>query len=319
MPQADQAVLFDQVVKQYERDGATFNAVDHIDLSVQPGEIFGLLGPNGAGKTTSIEMIAGLRLPTAGTVRVMGLDPAVDRDRIRQILAIQPQQAALFEHQTVAELLRVWASFYPNADSPDRVVEQLGLTESLNVRVTKLSGGQRQRLLVATALISQPQLLVLDEPSTGLDPAARQELWEALRSRNSDGGTVLLSTHSMEEAATLCDRVAILHKGRVAACGTPDELVRRHAPERQLVFTVDAGQDLDVLKNHGGVTQLTENRSNGSIKVSLATSDADALLGLVTAQLGARNIQVKDAGLEGVFLRLTGFSFEAADEKVQEA
>jgi len=249
----------------------------------------------------------------------MGLNPATDRDELRQVLAIQPQQAALFEQQTVAELLRVWASFYPNADNPDHVIAQLGLNEARNVRAAKLSGGQRQRLLVATALISRPKLLVLDEPSTGLDPAARQELWNAIRSRISDGGTVLLSTHSMEEAATLCDRVAILHKGRVAACGTPSELVRQHAPERQLVFTVDADQDLDALKSHPKVSHLVENRNNGAIEISLATSDADALLGLVTSQLGGRNIQVKEAGLEGVFLRLTGFSFDAADETTQEA
>lgn len=319
MPNADEAVLFDQVVKRYERNGAGFNAVDHIDLSVQRGEIFGLLGPNGAGKTTSIEMIAGLRTPTSGTIRVLGLHPQADRDRLRRLLAIQPQQAALFEHQTVVELLRVWASFYPDADDPDQVITRLGLDESRHVRSTKLSGGQRQRLLVATALISKPELLALDEPSTGLDPGARQELWAAVRSRQSAGGTVLLSTHSMEEAASLCDRVAIVHKGRIVACGTPDELVRQHAPERQLIFTVDAGTNLEPLKTHPKVTLLSEEHTDGHIEVHVATTDADALLGLVATQLGGRQIQMKDAGLEGVFLRLTGHSFEAADETKQEA
>jgi len=319
MPHAEPAVVFDRVVKRYEREGRAFNAVDHADLSVEPGEIFGLLGPNGAGKTTSIEIIAGLRRPTSGTVRVLGLDPAAERDRLRRVLAIQPQHAALFEQQTVAELLRVWASFYPDPEHPDHVITRLGLDEARNVRVAKLSGGQRQRLLVATALISRPKLLVLDEPSTGLDPAARQELWNAIRSRIADGGTVLLSTHSMEEAATLCDRVAILHKGRVVACGTPAELVRRHAPERRLIFTVDSGRDLDALRRHPKVSDLVENRRNGAIEISLSTGDADALLGLVTAQLGGRDIQVKEAGLEGVFLRLTGFSFDAADDTTEEA
>ncbi|MBB5627922.1 ABC transporter ATP-binding protein [Sphaerisporangium krabiense] len=312
-------MLFEQVVKRYERDGATFNAVDHIDLSVHAGEIFGLLGPNGAGKTTGIEMIAGLRVPTSGVVRVLGLDPVAHRDELRQVLAVQPQHAALFDQQTVTELLRLWASFYPKADRPEQVIARLGLTESANVRAAELSGGQRQRLLVATALISRPRLLVLDEPSTGLDPSARQELWGAVRSHRAGGGTVLLSTHLMEEAAGLCDRVAILHKGRVVACGTPGDLVREHAPERQLIFDVDPDADLTPLRAHAGVTHLVEDRVNGRLRVTLSTTDADALLGVVSGPLGGRRIQVKDAGLEGVFLRLTGSAFAPADEALQEA
>ncbi|MFI6499649.1 ABC transporter ATP-binding protein [Nonomuraea typhae] len=308
------AVSLDRVIKRYERNGRAFNAVDGVDLAIQPGGVFGLLGPNGAGKTTSMEMIAGLRVPTSGTVRVMGLDPTAYRAQLRQVLAIQPQHAALFEQQTVAELLRVWASFYPDAEDPDHLIAELGLTESRNVRTAKLSGGQRQRVLVATALISRPRVLVLDEPSTGLDPGARQELWTVIRARSGAGSAVLLSTHSMEEATALCDQVAIMHRGRVVASGAPADLIRKHAAERRLAFTVMHGTDLTVLRSHAEVSGLTENHDNGSVRVDLTTSDTDALLGLVTSRLSGRDIQIRDAGLEGVFLRLTGASFEAADE-----
>jgi ABC-2 type transport system ATP-binding protein len=315
MTPSDLTVLFDNVTKRYAGPHGEFAAVDGIDLTVKPGEIFGLLGPNGAGKTTSIEMLAGLRTPTSGTVRVLGLNPIAERDQLRQWLAIQPQQAALFEAQTVEELLRVWASFYPAPDAVDAVIDALGLTESRDVRTTKLSAGQRQRLLVGTALISKPRMLVLDEPSTGLDPGARQELWRAIRSRRRDGGTVLLSTHSMEEAATLCDRVAILHRGKVVACGVPADLVRDHAPEQEIAFTVSADADPQTLAHQEKVSHLTTEQVSDGIRVHLATTDTDALLGLITGRLAARQIHVKDAGLEGVFLKLTGSSFDRADSE----
>ncbi len=218
-------------VKRYTpRKGEPTTAVDRLDLHVEHGSIHGLLGPNGAGKTTTIETLVGLRAPTAGTVRVLGVDPRADRDHIRRTVAVQPQHAAVFNHQTVAELLRAWASFHPEPDDPDAVIERMGLTSSRDVRVHRLSGGQRQRLLVGTALVSRPRLLVLDEPSTGLDPNAREDLWEAVRAYRADGGTVLLSTHSMEEAAALCDRMSVLDHGRIAAEGTAEGLVEEHAP-----------------------------------------------------------------------------------------
>ncbi|GAB3695358.1 hypothetical protein GCM10028793_17340 [Nocardiopsis oceani] len=215
------------LVKRY---GAV-TALAGIDLTASQGEIFGLLGPNGAGKTTTIEILAGLRSPTEGTARTLGLDPIRERAEIRACVSVQPQKAALFERQTVAETLQLWASLYPAPDDPAEVVERMGLAGSRDVRVGKLSGGQRQRLLVGTALISRPRLLVLDEPSTGMDPNARHDLWTAIRAHRDGGGTTLLSTHSMEEAAELCDRVALLDRGRTTALGRPDDLVAEHVPE----------------------------------------------------------------------------------------
>ena len=228
-------------------------------------------------------------------------------------MAIQPQQAALFEQQTVAELLRVWASFYPAPDTPDAIIARMGLQDSRNVRVAKLSGGQRQRLLVGTALISRPRVLVLDEPSTGLDPNARQDLWSAIRDFRKAGGTVLLSTHSMEEAEALCDRVAILHKGAVVACEAPADLIAEHAPERELHFSIPTGGDLALLRNRAGITQLSAHDVDGRTQVTVRTTDSDAVVGLLAGPIGARNIQIKEAGLEAVFRRLTGTDFDGND------
>ncbi|NUR84973.1 MAG: ABC transporter ATP-binding protein [Nonomuraea sp.] len=309
MPMNDLAVVFDDVVKRY----GSRAAMDGITLSIDTGEVFGFLGPNGAGKTTSIETLAGLRRPTTGTVRVFGFDPVAQRAEVRRLVAIQPQHAALFEHQTVAELLRVWASFYPHPSRPEEIIERLGLGDSRDVRVRKLSGGQQQRLLVGTALISRPKLLVLDEPSTGMDPNARQDLWNAIRSYREGGGTVLLSTHSMEEAETLCDRVAILHQGKVVAMGEPSELILRHSPEQELHFTVNGADGLTALRARPEVVELTAHEQNGHTRVRLRTSDPDALFAVLTAELGARQIQTRDAGLEAVFRRVTGRTFAEID------
>ncbi|MET9870734.1 ABC transporter ATP-binding protein [Streptomyces sp. NPDC006386] len=313
-PSHDMAILLRNVTKHYPGPHGDVVALAGIDLSVRPGEIFGLLGPNGAGKTTTIETLVGLRRPTAGSVRVLGFDPVAQRDEIRKYVAIQPQHAAVFEQQTVAELLRVWASLYPDPEAPDVIIDRMGLSASRDVRVSKLSGGQRQRLLVGTALISRPRLLVLDEPSTGMDPNARQELWDAIRAHRGSGGTVLLSTHSMEEAEMLCDRVAVLHRGTVAACGTPQDLISTHAPEREVHFTVPAGTDITQLRATPGVSHVASDDSGDSTRVTVRTSDSDAAFGLIAGPLGARHIQIKEAGLEAVFRILTGVSFHQAGD-----
>ncbi|MFI0978261.1 ABC transporter ATP-binding protein [Streptomyces sp. NPDC021093] len=313
----DAAILLENVIKRYSSPHGDVVALAGIDLSVQPGEIFGLLGPNGAGKTTTIETLVGLRRPTGGTVRVLGYDPVAQRDEIRKVVAIQPQHAAVFEQQTVAELLQVWASLYPDPETPAAIIDRMGLSASRDVRVAKLSGGQRQRLLVGTALISRPRLLVLDEPSTGMDPNARKELWDAIRVHRGSGGTVLLSTHSMEEAEMLCDRVAVLHKGRVAACGTPQDLISTHAPEREVHFTIPTGTDLARLRTAPGVSHIESLDSGDITRVVVRTSDSDAVFRLLADPLGARHIQIKEAGLEAVFRLLTGVSFHEAGDGTQ--
>ncbi|MFD9718889.1 ABC transporter ATP-binding protein [Streptomyces sp. NPDC059076] len=318
-PSHDAAILLQHVIKRYPGPHGDIVALAGINLSVRQGEIFGLLGPNGAGKTTTIETLAGLRRPTSGTVRVLGHDPVTERDEIRKCVAIQPQHAAVFEQQTVAELLRVWASLYPDPETPEAIIEMMGLTASRDVRVSKLSGGQRQRLLVGTALISRPRLLVLDEPSTGMDPNARQELWDAVRTHRASGGTVLLSTHSMEEAEMLCDRVAVLHQGQVAACGTPQDLINTHAPDREVHFTVPVGTDLAQLRSTPGVSHVDTHDSGADTRVVVRTSDSDAAFGLLAGPLGARHIQIKEAGLEAVFRILTGVDFHEANNTDQSA
>lgn len=306
------AVLVEGLVKRYPARDGTVTAVAGIDLAITEGEVFGLLGPNGAGKTTTIEALVGLRAPTEGRVRVLGLDPVAERDPIRRTVAVQPQKAEVFEHQTVVELLRAWAALYPDPADPEEVIERMGLTAARDVRAGKLSGGQRQRLLVGTALVSQPRVLVLDEPSTGMDPNAREELWEAVRMHSLAGRTVLLSTHSMEEASILCDRVAVLDGGRVVAQGTPAELVATHAPEQEVLFTVPAGSDLEGLKRHEDVLELSSRTlPSGDERVRVRTDTPErVLVDVLTGDLTVHRIQTHESGLEDVFRRVTGREFE---------
>lgn len=306
------AILVEGLIKRYPARGGTVTAVAGIDLAITEGEVFGLLGPNGAGKTTTIEALVGLRTPTEGRVRVLGLDPVAQRDAIRRTVAVQPQQAEVFEHQTVVELLRTWAALHPDPADPEDIIEQMGLTAARDVRAGKLSGGQRQRLLVGTALVSQPRVLVLDEPSTGMDPNAREELWEAVRMHSLAGGTVLLSTHSMEEASILCDRVAVLDGGRVVAHGTPADLVATHAPEQEVLFTVPAGSSLEGLKRHEDVLELsTQTLPAGDERVRVRTDAPErVLVDVLTGDLTVHRIQTQESGLEDVFRRVTGREFE---------
>jgi ABC-2 type transport system ATP-binding protein len=200
-------------------------AVDDLSLRVAEGEIFGILGPNGAGKTTTVECAEGLRRPDGGTVRVFGIDPYRDRREARTLVGAQLQESELQDKLTVAEALDLYASFYPRHADPEALLHRLGLTEKRNSRYRKLSGGQKQRLSIALALVGRPRLVVFDELTTGLDPAARRESWRLVEELRDDGITVLLVTHYADEAERLCDRVALLRAGRVAACGRPEELI----------------------------------------------------------------------------------------------
>jgi ABC-2 type transport system ATP-binding protein len=200
-------------------------AVDDLSLRVAEGEIFGILGPNGAGKTTTVECAEGLRRPDGGTVRVFGIDPYRDRREARTLVGAQLQESELQDKLTVAEALDLYASFYPRHADLEALLHRLGLTEKRNSRYRKLSGGQKQRLSIALALVGRPRLVVFDELTTGLDPAARRESWRLVEELRDDGITVLLVTHYADEAERLCDRVALLRAGRVAACGRPEELI----------------------------------------------------------------------------------------------
>jgi ABC-2 type transport system ATP-binding protein len=286
--------------------GAT-RAVDGVSFEVRPGEVFGLLGPNGAGKTTTVEILEGLRRPDSGTVQVLGIDVARDADALKERIGVSLQTAALYPKLTVVELLDLFRGFYRRARPTAPLVALLGLEEKRNTRTSDLSGGQRQRLAVALALVNDPEVVFLDEPTTGLDPAARRSLWDIVRSLQSEGKTILLTTHYMEEAEVLCDRLAIMDHGRILASGTVSELVDSRFRERSVRFEQIAGLDDARLAALPGVSGVKH--ENG--EVVLYTRDVPATIGSVlamTERLGQepRNLAVRRATLEDLFLDLTG-------------
>jgi ABC-2 type transport system ATP-binding protein len=222
MMPATPALEIEHLRKHYGRKVA----VDDLSLRVEEGEIFGILGPNGAGKTTTVECAEGLRRPDGGQVRVFGIDPWRNRDEARTRIGAQLQESQLQDKLTVAEAVELYASFYPRPADTGALLRRLGLAEQRDVRYRKLSGGQKQRLSIALALVGRPRLVVFDELTTGLDPAARRESWRLVEDLRRDGATVLLVTHYADEAERLCDRVAFIRAGQLAACGRPDELIR---------------------------------------------------------------------------------------------
>ena len=230
-------------------------AVDEVSFDVREGEIFGLIGPNGAGKTTTMECVEGLRAPERGTISVLGLNPVRDVYALQDRIGVQLQEAQLQKRIKVREAVGLWASLYKRPVNGDRLLEQLGLSEKRDAWFMTLSGGQKQRLFIALALINDPELVFLDELTTGLDPQARRAIWDLVRGIRQRGKTVFLTTHLMEEAERLCDRVAIIEHGRVVDVDSPDGLVRRHCPERTVVVTTDdpaAGDRFRLLAFHVG-------------------------------------------------------------------
>src|SRR6476646_6994102 len=214
-------------------------AVDDVSFEVFEGEIFGLIGPNGAGKTTTLECVEGVRRADAGRATVLGLDPARDARALQKRIGVQLQQAQLQKRIRVWEAVDLWASLYPRAVDGRALLEQLGLTDKRNASFMSLSGGQKQRLFIALALINDPEVVFLDELTTGLDPQARHAIWDLVNGIRQRGKTVFLTTHLMEEAERLCDRVAVMEHGRIIDIDTPESLVRRHCPERTVVLDAD--------------------------------------------------------------------------------
>ena len=294
------AVEITGLVKRY---GAR-TAVDGLDLHIATGEIFGILGPNGAGKTTTVEILEGYRTPDVGTVRVFGLDPVRDAVAVRPRIGVMLQEGGLYPGVKPLELLRLFAAFYPNADDPDRLLDLVGLREVADTMVRRLSGGQAQRLSLALALIGRPELVFLDEPTAGMDPRARADTWQLVRDLRDHGTTVLLTTHYMDEAEQLCDRIAILDRGTVVADGTPSE-VTGSVTEPTLRFTTAAPVDAIALAAALGRTIETV----GSEFVVAGEPSPD-VIALLTAWLRDHQAQLTElrtgqASLEEVFLRLT--------------
>ena len=221
-------------VENLHKSYGDLKAVDGLSLDVEEGEVFGLLGPNGAGKTTTVEILIGLRQRDSGNVRVMGFDPAQESDAVKAQIGVQLQQTQLYPLLSVEEMLKLFASFYSNSVSIDELLELVGLNERRKAKYQHLSGGQKQRLSLALTLINDPELVFLDEPTTGLDPQARRALWEIVEQMRQQGKTVLLTTHYMEEAEVLCRRVAIIDHGKILALGAPRDLIEEFVPERAI-------------------------------------------------------------------------------------
>ncbi len=281
-------------------------AVADVSFDVQPGEIFGLIGPNGAGKTTTMECVEGLRLPDRGAISVFGLDPVRDVYALQERIGVQLQEAQLQKRIKVREAVGFWASLYRKPVDGNRLIEQLGLADKRNAWFMTLSGGQKQRLFIALALINDPELVFLDELTTGLDPQARRAIWDLVRGIRQRGKTVFLTTHLMEEAERLCDRVAIIDHGRIVDIGTPAELVRRHCPERTVIVATD---DSTAAERFRGIAQVESVNSQG-LQLTIR-GRGDDLVTQVIHCLAQHRLQVIDfrtevPTLEDVFLKLTG-------------
>ena len=282
-------------------------AVNGLDLAVRAGECFGLLGPNGAGKTTTIEILEGLTEPDSGEVEILGTSWKNGSRELRERLGISLQETQLTEKLTVGETLRLFRSFYRKGRDPEEVLAQLSLDEKRDARVGKLSGGQKQRLAVACALVGDPEILFLDEPTTGLDPQSRLQLWEQVMRFRARGGTVLLTTHYMEEAERLCDRVAIVDHGRVIALGTPSDLIGSLHAANVVEFQSEPTLGEEILRVLPGVNEFRHRGPNWSLSVGSLVETVPPLLAAVE-QAGARLVHLSThrATLEDLFVSLTG-------------
>jgi ABC-2 type transport system ATP-binding protein len=280
-------------------------AVDDVSFAVGEGEIFGILGPNGAGKTTTVECAVGLRQPDAGTIRLLGLDPRTDRDQIREIVGVQLQASAMPAKLRVGEILEMYRSFYRDPADVGDLIEALGLAGKRGAYYKSLSGGQRQRLSVALALIGRPKIAVLDEMTTGLDPAARRDAWDLIAGIRADGVTVLLVTHFMEEAERLCDRVALIDGGRVVALDTPVGLAARARGGKTVRFLPSAAFDDRLLSELPEVTRV-EREGRHVVVTGTGELVNVVILTLAAAGVPARDVQLDSSNLEDAFVRLTG-------------
>jgi ABC-2 type transport system ATP-binding protein len=296
-------------VERLSKTYGTTVAVDDVTFDVQEGEIFGMIGPNGAGKTTTIECLEGLRKPDFGTVSVLGVDPQRNTKFLHTHTGMQLQQSNLPERMKVWEALDLYSSFYPKATDWKELLQQLGLEEKRNTTFSKLSGGQKQRLFIALALLPDPQLIFLDELTTGLDPQARHIIWDLVRDLRSKGKTILLTTHFMEEAERLCDRVAILDHGRIVALDTPAALIRSLGAEERVIFSIDGTLPPALEKALSAVGRLEIQgervvvHGNEGRQIPLVSEVVSQLVG---SGVHFRDLRTEQPNLEDVLLKLTG-------------
>jgi ABC-2 type transport system ATP-binding protein len=281
-------------------------AVDSISFDVKEGEIFGMVGPNGAGKTTTIECVEGLRRPDGGGVRLLGLDPIAARKAIASRVGIQLQESALPPRMRVREALELFGSFHAHPASAGDLLDQLGLADKSSAYYTKLSGGQKQRLFIALALVSRPQVVFFDELTTGLDPQARRAMWDLVRQVRDGGCTVFLTTHFMEEAERLCDRVLIIDHGKIVALDSPDSLVRSLGAEKRLIFSLPEGQSVPALENLPQVRRVEQTGGRLVVYGQGERFTSAVVYALEDAGVHFLDLRTEQPSLEDVFLTLTG-------------
>jgi ABC-2 type transport system ATP-binding protein len=284
-------------------------AVEEVSFDVEDGEIFGLIGPNGAGKTTTMECVEGLRKPDRGTISVLGLDPVRDVYALQQRIGVQLQQAQLQKRIKVWEAVHLWSSLYKrNVADGERLLDHLGLADKRNAWFMTLSGGQKQRLFIVLALINDPEVVFLDELTTGLDPQARRAIWDMVRGIRDRGKTVLLTTHLMEEAERLCDRVAIIDHGRIIDIDTPQRLVYRHCPERAVALVTNDLRAEEYFRTIPGVDAVEHRESRFTIRGRGDDFVTDLIHCLSENRIRVADFRAELPNLEDVFLRVTGHS-----------
>jgi ABC-2 type transport system ATP-binding protein len=314
MARNEVAVEVRDVVKTFPAPGGgTLTAVDDVSFTVRRGEVFGFLGPNGAGKTTTLEIIEGLQSPTSGRTLVLGMDSQRDRSRMKERIGVQLQAGAYFDYLTLEEILELFGSFYPKRVHPWELLEKVGLQEKRKALVKELSGGQAQRFSIVASMVNDPDVVFLDEPTTGLDPQARRNLWEFITWINKEEGkTVVMTTHYMEEAQVLCDRVAIIDQGTIQALDTPIGLIQQLPTAYRIRLESAKPVSAAALRKLPGVAGVEES-PNGAFRYELSVAKAQETLPLLLdlvkrKRIELNDVQVTPATLEDVFLSLTGRS-----------
>jgi ABC-2 type transport system ATP-binding protein len=316
MSRMDSAIRVRSLVKRFE----DLVAVDGIDLDVRVGECFGLLGPNGAGKTTTIEILEGLQRPTSGEVELLGLPWKAHAAELRARIGIQLQETELYDKLSAEETVRLFRSFYPRRIGVADALAQVDLTDKKDAWVQKLSGGQKQRLAIACALVSDPELFFLDEPTTGLDPTARRSLWEIIRAMRSRGRTIVLTTHYMEEAEKLCDRIAIMRKGKVIALGTPRELIARLGAEEIVEVESEPVLPAAFFAAIPGVAGVHADGAGFRLSVREIHATLPRLIDALRERTArASRLSTRTATLDDVFVELTGTSMGEEDAIAEQA
>jgi len=303
------AIEVDSLVKKY----GNLIAVDSISFTIKKGEIFSFLGPNGAGKTTTVEVLECLRKPTSGLAHVLGFDISKDQDEIKKRIGVLPQDFNTFDSLTVRENLQYFAGMFGSSVDIDGLIKLVDLEDKKNEQYKKLSGGLKQRLGVAMALVNDPEIVFLDEPTGGLDPKARHEVWDVIRGLKKQGKTVFLTTHYMEEAEVLSDTVTIIHKGKIVAAGTPEELIAQYGKRNLLVLKNTDKAAVSLIETMGLEAKFDSDAGDVIVTLNHSSDLSEIVRALTLKQIAFGEMQLKRSSLEDVFLNLTGETLREAE------